>query len=132
MNVKRIIASLAISTGMLFTAVAVVPAAADAFQYSPDFGRLRGLVDHTQSDVRAAAEFARPGEKQGDRYADTQRALSDLDRHLAKGHFHRGDLDSCIDHLKGILNKTTLQATTRDALMHDVEDLRVARDRVAD
>jgi hypothetical protein len=102
---------------------------ARAFQYFPDYGHLRGLVDRTQSDLRAALALEPEGPKQHERYRDGQKALSDFDRHLAKGHFDRGEVDRCVDRLKSILDHNTLQASSRDALMHDIEDFRIARDR---
>jgi hypothetical protein len=130
MKVKQAIAKAAISGGLcLGGSVVLFPPPALAFQYYPDYGHLRGLVDRTQSDLRNASSLESEGGKQRDRYRDVQKSLSDFDKHLAKGHFDKDDLDHCIDHLKSVLDHNTLQATSRDALMHDIDELRIARDR---
>lgn len=128
MNIKQAFGAAAVSMGLLLSTAAIFPVTASA-QYYPDYGRLRGLVDRTQNDLRMAADQEPAGAKQGDRYRDAQKSLSDFDRHLAKGHFDKGELDHCIDHLKNVLDHNTLMASTRDTLMHDLGDLRVARAR---
>ena len=90
---------------------------------------LRGLVDRTQSDLREAADLEHGNDKQRDRYRSAQGHLSTFDRHLTKGHFDKGELDKSIDSIKDILDHNTLQASSRDALLRDLEDLRIARDR---
>ncbi len=112
------------------TAVSV-PAAGAAWHqdYPAPYTDLRGLVDRTQSDLRAAADLEHGNEKQHDRYHNAQGHLSTFDRHLVKGRFDKGELNKSIDSIKDILDHNVLQASSRDALMHDVEDLRVARDR---
>ncbi len=97
--------------------------------YPAPYGDLRGLVDRTQSDLRAASDLEHGNEKQHDRYRNAQGHLSTFDRHLVKGRFDKGELNKSIDSIKDILDHNVLQASSRDALMHDVEDLRVARDR---
>lgn len=129
MRVKQAIIKAAISGGLfLGGSVVLFPPPALAYQY-PDYGHLRGLVDKSQSDLRDALALEPEGGKQHDRYKDAQKSLSDFDKHLAKGHFDKGELDHCIDHLKSVLDHNTLQATSRDALMHDIDELRIARDR---
>ena len=97
--------------------------------YPAPYSDLRGLVDRTQTDLRAAADLEHGNEKQRGRYHNAQEHLSNFDRHLVKGHFDKGDLNHAIDNIKDILDHNTLQASSRDALMRDEEDLRVARDR---
>jgi hypothetical protein len=113
------------------TAVAI-PAAGSGWQqgyYPAPYTDLRGLVDRTQSDLRMAADLERGGEKQRERYRSAQGHLSTFDRHLTKGHFDKDELDRSIDSIKDILDHNTLQASSRDGLIRDVEDLRAARDR---
>lgn len=97
--------------------------------YPAPYTDLRGLVDRTQSDLRAAADLERGNEKQRNRYRNAQEHLSTFDRRVVKGHFDKGELNKSIDSIKDILDHNTLQASSRDALMRDVDDLRVARDR---
>jgi hypothetical protein len=124
---RKAITAATLSCGLLFVAAASRPAMA-APQYDYDYGHVRGLVDRTQSDLRAASDLEPQGEKQHVRYRDAQKDLSDFDRHLSKGHFDKDKLNHCIDRIKDILDHNTLQASSRDALMHDIEDLRMARD----
>lgn len=129
MKLKKPLAAAAIATGLLFTTGGALPLiAAPQFVRDYDYGRVRGLVDRTQSDLRAAADLETGGEGQRTRYRNAQKDLSDFDRHLTKDHFDKGKLDHCIDRVKDILDHNTLQASSRDALMHDLEDLRIARD----
>ncbi len=90
---------------------------------------LRGLIDRTQTDLRAAADLEPAGQEQHKRYRKAQHDLSTFDRHLVKGHFDKDKLDDAIGDIQSILDHNTLQATSRDALMRDAEDLRVARAR---
>lgn len=90
---------------------------------------LRGLVDRTQNDLRASADLEHGNEKQHDRYKHAQGHLSTFDRNLMKGRFDKGELNKSIDSIKDILDHNVLQASSRDALTRDMEDLRVARDR---
>jgi hypothetical protein len=111
-------------------AVAVAAPGMTGYQaYPAPYTDLRGLVDRTQSDLREAADLEHGGDKQRDRYRSAQEHLSTFDRHLTKGHFDKDELDRSIDAIKDILDHNTLQASSRDALMRDIEDLRVARDR---
>ena len=96
-------------------------------QSGDHYGDIRGLVDRTQSDLREAAGLEHNDGGQRDRYRNAQKHLSTFDRHLTKGHFDKGALDSSIDNIQAILDKNTLQASTRDALSRDVQDLRDAR-----
>lgn len=105
-------------------------AAGGAFQgYPAPYGDMRGLIDRTQADLRAAADLEHGNDKQRNRYRDAQEHLSNFDRELTKGHFDKGQLDRSIDNIHDILNHNVLQASSRDALMRDASDLRVARAR---
>lgn len=97
--------------------------------YPAPYTDMRGLVDRTQADLRAAADLEHGNEKQRNRYRDAQEHLSNFDRELTKGHFDKGQLNSSIDKIHDILNHNVLQASSRDALMRDEGDLKVARDR---
>jgi hypothetical protein len=113
-------------------AVSVSAAGSGGHQYYRDSAmssHLRGLVDRTQSDLRAAADLEHAKEDQRKRYSDAQGHLSTFDRKLTKGKFDKGELNKSIDKIKEILDKNVLQASTRDALMSDIADLRMARDR---
>lgn len=127
MNLRQTFGAAALSMGLLLSTAAMAPVVAWA-QYAPSYDNLRSLVDRTQNDLKTAAMQEPPGGKGQDRYRDAQKALSDLDKHLARGHFDKGDMDHSIDKVKDILDHNTLMASTRDMLMHDVEDLRTARD----
>ena len=89
---------------------------------------MRGLVDRTQSDLRNSTDLGH-GNKQRDRYHKAQDHLSKLDKSLSHGKYNKGALNDSIDELKSILDHNTLQMSSRDALMHDLTDLKIARDR---
>src|ERR1700722_3933915 len=97
--------------------------------YPAPYTNLRGLVDRTQSDLRASADLEREKNKERERYESAQGHLSTFDRHLVKCKFDKGEVDKAIGEITGILDHNVLQASSRDALMHDMEDLKVARDR---
>lgn len=97
--------------------------------YPSPYGDMRGLIDRTQADLRAAADLEHGNDKQRNRYRDAQEHLSNFDRELTKGRFEKGQLDKSIDNIRDILNHNVLQASSRDALMRDASDLRVARAR---
>ncbi|MGA8025554.1 MAG: hypothetical protein WB992_00285 [Bryobacteraceae bacterium] len=96
---------------------------------APYGGGLRGLVDRTQTDLRTASELEVNKQKQFDRYRSAQGHLSSFDRHLTRGRFDRSELNKSIEEIQHILDHNVLQASSRDALLRDVGDLRVARDR---
>ena len=98
-------------------------------EYPAPYGGLRGLIDRTQNDLRVAEEIQHNKSDQRERYQHAQGHLSTFDRKLTHGHFDKGELDKSIDSVKDILDHNVLQASSRDALLHDMEDLRVARDR---
>ncbi len=115
------------------TAAGSIPALASGnsgFQdYPAPYSGLRELVDRTQSDLRAAADLEHGNDKQRDRYHNAQGHLSTFDRNLVKGKFDKGELQKSIDEIHNILEHNVLQASSRDALLHDETDLKLARDR---
>lgn len=130
----RSVTVLLLTFGLGITGAATLPAAPAAgnggyYQYPAPYTDLRGLIDRTQSDLQAAAEMEHGNDKQRNRYHDAQERLSNLDRNLTKGHFDKGDFDHAIDKIHDILDHNTLRAASRDALMRDITDLKVARDR---
>ena len=128
---RKIIKAFLLTAGLAVLATTYLPAAeAGWFQeYPAPYGDLRGLVDRSQSDLRAAAELEHGKSDQRERYRNAQGHLSTFDRHLTHGKFDKGELEKAINDMKAILDHNVLQASSRDALMRDVEDLRVARDR---
>jgi len=98
-------------------------------QYPPRYMDMRGLVDRSQSDLREAAELEHGNDGQRSRYRNAQGHLSTFDRHLTKGRFDNGELGKSIGSIQGILDHNVLQASSRDALIRDVSDLRMARER---
>ena len=99
-------------------------------EYPAPYGNgLRALVDRTQNDLHVAEESEHNKGGQRDRYRDAQGHLSTFDRDLTKGHFGKGELDKSIHSIRDILDHNVLQASSRDALMRDLTELREARDR---
>ncbi len=127
-KLNQALSILSLGVGLALGIASPVLAAPYGYQYGDRFGDLRGLVDRTQNDLRGAAELEHNNGDQRDRYKNAQRHLSTFDRHLTKGHFDKDTLDSAIDNIQAILDKNTLQASARDALYRDVQDLRAARD----
>lgn len=119
-----------LGAGLTSLGAAPIPAAAVAWfqDYGAGWADVHALVDRTQSDLRAAADMEH-GNKERDRYRKAQKGLSTFDRHLSKGHFDKGKLDSVISDIQNVLDHNTLQASSRDALLRDVSDLRAARAR---
>jgi len=95
---------------------------------APYGGGLRGLVNQTQNDLRMAEDMEHNKEGQRERYEHAQGHLSTFDRKLTHGKFDKGELDKSIDSIKGILDHNVLQASSRDALLRDLDGLRAARD----
>jgi hypothetical protein len=121
---------LALGLAMGTTASVQAAGAPGWFQeYPPRYMDMRGLVDRTQSDLRQAADLEHGNDKQRGRYHDAQGHLSTFDRNLTKGRFNKGELDKSIGSIQGILDHNVLQASSRDALIRDVTDLKVARAR---
>jgi len=90
---------------------------------------LREVVDRTQSDLRTAADLELKRNDDHNRYKNAQGHLSTFDRKLVKGKFDKGELEKALDDIKDILDHNILQGSTRDNLMRDMTDLKVARDR---
>jgi hypothetical protein len=121
----------AIAFGLVLSLGTVGPICAagqDNPAYPAPYTDLRGLVDRTQNDLRAASDLEHGNDKQRERYRNAQGHLSTFDRDMSKGKFGKGELDKSIDSIKSILDHNVLQASSRDALMHDLDDLRIARD----
>jgi hypothetical protein len=127
---NRSLAVFSLGLGLALVSMSLPAAAANsAFQeYGNDRGDIRGLVDRTQADLRAAGDIQH-GEKERERYKQAQKSLSTFDRHLAKGKFDKDKLDDAISGIQSVLDHNTLQASSRDALMRDIADLRAARER---
>jgi hypothetical protein len=135
MKALRSLQTLVLTAGLSCGAAVALHAQAG---YGPGYGQeypapygggLRGVVDRTQSDLRAAEDLEHNKGDQRERYQHAQGHLSTFDRKLTHGRFDRGELDKAIDSIKGILDHNVLQASSRDALMRDLQDLRVARER---
>lgn len=90
--------------------------------------RLQDLVARTQEDLRNALQYA-TNDKQRDRTRNAERHLSDFDKRLTQGHWDRGNLNDAINSVQGVLDHNTLNAADRERILHDVEDLRIVRDR---
>lgn len=129
-----------IALSLVAASLAVVPAIAgplpptafEGAQYAGNYYSqhpdLRQLIDRTQTDLRNSSELEHTGKgKQRDRYRNAQKSLSTFDRHLTKGKFKKGELDKAIGDIQNILDHNTLQASSRDALLSDVQNLRLAR-----
>jgi hypothetical protein len=126
---SRSVVVFSLGLGLAMGGATAVPAApgSSAFQeYGNDRGDIRGLVDRTQADLRAAGDIQH-GQKERERYKHAQKSLSTFDRHLAKGKFDKDKLDDAISDIQSVLDHNTLQASSRDALVRDVADLRAAR-----
>jgi predicted negative regulator of RcsB-dependent stress response len=77
--------------------------------------------------LRNARELEHNKGKEQERYRNAQKSLSTLDRHLTKGKFDKGDLDQAIEDIQNVLDHNTLQSSSRDALLSDIQNLRMAR-----
>ncbi len=125
---NKSLAVLSLTLGLALSAATPAIASPNGwFQYGDRYGDIRSLIDRTQSDLRDAASLEHNRGDARSRYQNTQRHLSTFDRHLLKGHFDKGELDSAISDLQHIIDKNTLQARSRDMLMRDIEDLRAMR-----
>jgi hypothetical protein len=92
--------------------------------------KLREVIDRTQSDLRTAADLEPKHNDDHNRYKNAQGHLSTFDRKLAKDNkFDKGELEKALDGIKDILDHNVLQGSTRDNLMRDMTDLKIARDR---
>lgn len=114
------------------TAAPFPPAFGEGIQYPEGYYTqhpdLRQLIEKTQDDLRRSSELqhSRKGD-QRNRYQNAQKSLSTFDRHLTKGKFDKGELDKAIGDIQSVLDHNTLQASSRDALLSDVQNLRLAR-----
>lgn len=90
--------------------------------------RLQNLIARTQTDLRDALAYA-TSDKQRDRTRDAERHLSDFDKRLTQGRWNHHDLHDAIESVQNVLDHNTLNAADRANLRHDVEDLKIARDR---
>lgn len=126
---NKLFALLSLSLGLAVMPafhLAAAPLASEA--HDLEYGDLRSLVDKTQTDLRVASDLGHGG-KQTDRYHKAQDHLSKLDRSLSHGRYNKGALNDSIDSVKSILDHNTLQASARDALIQDLTELKIARDR---
>ena len=104
-----------------------------SYAQQAQFPEGRDLIQRVQEDMRRAAEFARGSleikkdHKQIERWDNAQRSMSNFDRHLSKGKFDKGELDSAINDLKNAVEHNTLSSLDRDALNRDLSDLRQFR-----
>lgn len=99
-----------------------------ADRYYREQSDLRQLIDRTQTDLRTASELEHSGkDKQRERYQNAQKSLSTFDRHLTKGKFDKDQLNKAIEDIQNVLDHNTLQASSRDALLSDVQNLRLVR-----
>lgn len=93
------------------------------------YDKLRDVIDRTQNNLRTAADLEPRHKDEHDRYKNAQGHLSTLDRKLVKGNLDQGELKKVLEGLKDILDHNVLQASSRDSLMRDMTDLKIARDR---
>jgi hypothetical protein len=127
-SVHALVLTLGLASGGALALQAQAPGYGQEYP-APYGGGLRGIVDRTQTDLRSAEETEHNKPDQRERYEHAQGHLSTFDRKLTHGKFDRGELDKSIDSLKSILDHNVLQASARDALIRDMQDLKVARDR---
>lgn len=120
-----------VSVGILLFAAALASAQSGAYAGA------RELVARVQTDLKRASEFGYNGdikkvkrdEKEIARYRNAQHSASNFDRHLSKGKFDKGELNSFIGNLKNVVDHNTLESQDRDALLNDLKDLRDLRAR---
>ena len=127
---RKSLGVFSLGLGLATSGAVLLPAAGSAWfqEYNANWNDIHGLVDRTQSDLRGAADMEH-GQKERERYHNAQKSLSTFDRHLSKGHFDKDKLDTAINDIQNVLDHNTLQASSRDALLRDVSDLRAARER---
>src|SRR3954452_23829758 len=128
---KRLAACACLGLGLLGTSGTLLHAASDRHsgRYPDAYTGLRDVVDRTQADLKTAADLETGKNDHKERYKDAQGHLSTFDRKLVNGKFDKGELEKALDGLKDILDHNVLQASTRDNLMKDMTDLKIARDR---
>lgn len=129
--------SMGIGLAML-SAVPALGAPAQMAGETPDYGygphgprpMLRSLIDRTQNDLRMAQRLE--PSTNGDaasRYEHAQKHLSSFDRKLMRGKFDKDNLSDAISDINHILEKNTLQVSSRNALTQDITHLRMIRER---
>jgi hypothetical protein len=116
-----------LATGLLLAAPAFFPVQTAILAQSPRYEEARAVVDRTQTDLTRSIGLVHDG-KELERYKNAQKKLSTFDRHLVKGKFDKGTLDSAIEDLQHVLDHNTLQGQDRDTLMDDVRRLRELRE----
>jgi hypothetical protein len=129
-RINRLLTTTYLGLGLLAGGSGLATAA-DWGSRHHDFGHdnLRDVVERTQTDLRMAADLEPRHNDEHNRYKNAQGHLSTFDRKLVKGKFDKGELGKTLDCLKDILDHNVLQASTRDNLMRDMTDLKIARDR---
>lgn len=126
-SIKSAARSVLIGLGVAMVAPVIQPCAVAAFAQSFRYEDARDVISRTQRDLEQAATFLENNHKERDRLRNAQKHLSDLDRHFAKGKFHKDTLDSTIGDIQSVLDHNVLQSRDRDLLMRDVTDLRAIR-----
>ena len=112
---------------LLATAGVLIALTVPAYGQSGQYGNARSLVGRVQSDLRRGERFARPNDKERERYDNAQRHLSEFDRSLSRGKFDKDKLDAAIDDVNNVVEHNTLSPRERDALSQDLRDLRQLR-----
>jgi hypothetical protein len=114
---------------MLFgVTAALFLAACSAWAQDGAYPDARQLVQHVQEDLRHVMHEDARNHKQADHCEEALKHLSDFDKGLANNRFDKGRLDAAIDHVKQVLDDNTIEATDRDALAADLENLRHLRE----
>lgn len=127
---NRWIVSGCLGLGLLLGSGPVVAGADRGYKHHEDgYSELRDVVDRTQNDLRAAADLEPRRNDDHNRYKNAQGHLSTFDRKLVKGKFDKDELGKALGDIKDILDHNVLQGSSRDNLMRDVTDLKIARDR---
>lgn len=139
MKIFNCLLAATFSMGLGLAMASAAPAVALPAQYGgqmPDYGygpsgphpALRSLIERTQNDLRMARRLEPPNDNDAmKRYTNAQKNLSNFDRKLFKGKFDKDTLGHVIDDLKNILKKNTLQASSRNALTHDLAQFEVVK-----
>jgi hypothetical protein len=123
MHLKR----QSLSRRLLLTAGVLFALTVPAFDQSSQYANARNLVERVQSDLRRGERFARPTDKERERYDNAQRHLSEFDRSLSRGKFDKDKLDKAIDDVNNVVEHNTLSPRERDALTEDLRSLRQLR-----
>ena len=122
MNILRV--SL-VSSALFFAFGAVSGALADRTPLNPE--EARHVVARAQDDIKKASEFAHNNGKQQHRFDNALHSLSELDRSYSNDRYNKGRLDGAIRDLGRVMDDNTIGPQDRDALHHDLEDLRFLR-----